>query len=307
MKKAALGRGLSSLIPDSYVKKETVRNAEEPTVTSVTETVQSNVAAPTGVAELPLNLIEANKEQPRTLFDESELEALTASIREQGVIQPIIVQKKKEDEGYSIVCGERRYRASKKAGLKTIPAVIKDIAPDDLLAVALIENIQRQDLNVLEEAEAYLKLYERGLSHEEIAKKVGRNRTTVVNVLRLLKLPHEVKQLVIEKKISEGHARSLLALPTPDYQIRLAKRILDEALSVRQTEEIIKKKAYQKRPAKKLRNIDSQILDLERKLEDALGSKVRFFAGKNKGRIEIKYFSLDELDRILSILKVSVD
>ena len=294
MKKNVLGKGLSALIPDSYVN-------------IINETTGQNVEIQSGISNLEISAIQPNPDQPRHNIDDETIDELAASIKEKGIIQPIVVKKKDDSEHYELICGERRLIAAQKVGLKTIPAIIKDIAPEDVLETALIENIQREDLNPIEEAEAYMKLQERGMVHEDIARKVGRNRTTVVNVLRLLKLPREVLQLIIEKRISEGHARALLALPTVEYQVKIAKRIIEEDLSVRQVEEMVKRKTYQKRPAKRLRKIDSQIIDLERRLEDALGSKVRIFAGKSKGRIEIRYFSLDELDRILSVLGIRVD
>jgi len=299
MKKKALGRGLSALIPDTYEK--------DPVKDEVSSPIEKRTPISSGAQEIPLHDIVPNQDQPRYLFDDEKMIELISSVREQGIIQPIIVKKHEYDGQYEIVCGERRYRAAKEAGLQTVPVIIRDIAASKFLELALIENIQREDLNPIEEAEAYLKLFERGLSHDEIARKVGKNRTTVVNILRLLKLPKDVLKLLLENKISEGHARALLALPTEEYQLRLAKRIIEEQLSVRQAEKIIKHKSYQKRPAKRLRKLDAQIVDLERKIEDRVGSKVRIFAGKNKGRIEIKYFSLADLDRILSILGIKVD
>jgi len=300
MKKSALGKGLNALIPDSYsVKKNDVP--------ATNQTEQSQAPSQTGILSLSVDKIIPNPDQPRTLFDDDKLTELAASIKEKGIIQPIIVKKIADQDKFELVCGERRWKASQIAGLQTIPALVKDFADDALLDIALIENIQREDLNPIEEAHGYKKLTERGFSPEEIAQKVGRNRTTVTNTLRLLKLPDDIITLILEGQLSEGHARALLSLPTPEYQRRLAKRAVEENLSVRQIEEIVKKKAYQKRPAKQLRKIDAQILDLERKLEEKLGSKVRIFAGKSKGRIEVRYFGLDELDRILSVLDVKVD
>ncbi len=293
MKKNVLGKGLNALIPESYVNV-------------INEKAEDNIKAKEGIIELRIENIFPNHDQPRHLIKEDSINELAASIKERGIIQPILVKEEQEGK-YELICGERRLNAAKKIGLERIPAIVKDIATDELLETALIENIQREDLNPIEEAEAYLKLQERGLSHSEIAVKVGKNRTTIVNTLRLLNLPRVVLTLVVEKRISKGHARSLLSIPTEEYQIKLAKRIIEEDLSVRQVEDIIKRKGYQRRPAKRLRKIDAQIVDLERKLEDKLGSKVRIFAGKSKGRIEIRYFSLDEMDRILSVLGVKID
>jgi ParB family transcriptional regulator, chromosome partitioning protein len=299
MKKKVLGRGLNALIPNTY------ENTIKKNINQKTETTASSEI--TGIHEVSIENIVPNQDQPRYLFNDEKMTELTCSIREQGVIQPIIVKKHEYDGKYEIVCGERRYRAAKEAGLKKVPVFIKEIAASKFLEIALIENIQREDLNPIEEAEAYLKLYERGMTHDEIAKKVGKNRTTIVNVLRLLKLPKEILKYLLEKEISEGHARALLALPTEEYQLRLGRRIREEKLSVREVEQIVKHKTYQKRPAKRVRKIDAQVLDLERKIEDKVGSKVRVFARKNKGRIEISYFSLADLDRILSLLNVKID
>ncbi|MBU1863029.1 MAG: ParB/RepB/Spo0J family partition protein [Candidatus Omnitrophica bacterium] len=299
MKKNALGKGLSALIPDSYINSEAMVKKNE--------ALNSKGLAENTILEIKIAAIRGNPDQPRRLFQEAAMEDLVSSIKEKGIIQPIIVSKNKDGEHYDLICGERRLLAAEKAGLVQVPAVVKDATSDDFLELALIENIQREDLNAVEEAEAYMKLFERGLAHEEIAKKVGKDRTTVVNGMRILSLPQEVLALVIDNQISEGHARAILALPTAEYQRRFAKRIIEEKLSVRKVEEIIKRKGYRKRPAKQLRKMDAQILDLERKLEDTLGSKVRLFAGKSKGRIEIKYFSLDELDRILAVLGIKTD
>ena len=311
MAKAVLGRGLSALIPDSYIKKD-MNNPiadDRQAQGSKTENLDSqleNVVLKPGVQIVALSKIAPNPDQPRTHFDDEALEELSISIKEQGVIQPLIVKKTSGDK-YELICGERRLKASKKAGLKEIPVVIKELSDEKLLEIALIENIQRQDLNAIEEALGYAKLYERGATHEEIAKKLGKSRTAVVNKLRLLKLPKLLLQLIVENKISEGHGRSLLAIPSEEYQLRLAKKIIEEQLSVRQTEDTVRKKTYQKRPAKKARKIDPQIADLESQIEHKIGTKVRILASKNKGKIEIRYFSLDELDRILSVLGLSID
>ena len=304
MKKTALGRGLNALIPDRYVDKENLSKSGVGTLEKLEEPEKNGKD---GISEVFINEIKESQHQPRTIFESEAMNELTESIKEKGVIQPIILKSKNQDGKYEIICGERRFLASKKAGLDKIPAVIKDIAEEGILEIALIENIQREDLNPVEEARAYMRLSERGLAHEEIAKRVGKNRSTIVNMIRLLKLPKEIIDLILDEKLSEGHGRALLPLPTAEYQIKVARRILEENLSVRQIEDIVRKKTYQRRPAKRVRQINSQIMDLERKLEEKLGTHVRIFAGKNKGRIEIKYFSLDELDRILNTMEIKVD
>ncbi len=293
MKKKGLGKGLSALIPDSY---ENVAGGG----VAVASLSQNKTFS------LPLEKLLPNPNQPRYFFDEERLEELADSIREKGVLQPLIVRDMQNGK-YEIVCGERRYRAAEYAGLKEVPVIIKDLADDEKLEIAIIENVQRADLTPLEEAEAYLKLMEKGYSQEEVAKRVGKSRSAVANILRLLRLPKEVLKYIASGELSEGHARALLSIDTDDAKIRLMRQIMEEGLSVRQVEEIVKRKNMKKRPAKKIRQIDSQIMAIERKIEERLGSKVRLFAGKKKGRIEIHYFSLDDLDRILSVIGVSVD
>ncbi|MFC1809324.1 ParB/RepB/Spo0J family partition protein [Candidatus Omnitrophota bacterium] len=290
--KKVLGKGLSALVPDTYLN-----TIGEPAIETKVDSHS--------VTELPLAIIHPNPSQPRHHFSETALEELAQSIRENGIIQPIIVSKIQEDK-YEIVCGERRYRAAQKAGLAKLPAIVKDIVGQNTLEIALIENIQREDLNPIEEAQAYLKLQEQGAyTQEEIAKKVGKDRTTIANALRLLKLPIDILGMVIGKKISEGHARALLAIPGEDLQRNMACRIIADSLSVRQTEQLIQKKAYKKRKAKEARRLDADIINLENVIQQKLGAPVRIFAGKkNSGRLEIKYKSLDELDRILENLGV---
>ncbi len=291
--KRGLGKGLSALIPDTYVdslksKKETSSEPKE------------------GVLLAELSQIIPNPDQPRTDFKEEQIEELSQSIQEQGILQPLVVKRKGDQ--FEIICGERRFRASQKLGLEKIPIIVKDIAEEALLEVALIENIQREDLNAFEEARAYLRLVEeRGYSQEEIAKRVGKKRSTVANSLRLLGLPNEVRESLIKGDISQGHARAILALSSESAQILMAKRVISEGLSVRQVEELIQKAPEGKRRAKKLRRLDSQIVDLETKLEQKLGTQVRIFDHKGKGRLEIRYFSLDQLEHVLQVVGVEKD
>lgn len=291
--KKALGRGLSSLIPDSYISRigsEAILGAQDQKVA--------------GFELVPISEIRENRDQPRSEFSAEGIEELAQSIREKGVLQPVIVKKISDPAGghrYELVCGERRLKASLLAGLDKIPAIIKDVAQDDLLEWALIENIQREDLNALEEARAYERLVnERGLSQEEVAKKIGKNRTTVTNSLRLLRLPEEILNLVREGQLSAGHARALLGLFSTDHQLQITKRILKENLSVRQTEEIVGRSA-KKRRARRTRQLTPEVADLEVRLSRLLGTQVRLFVRKNsqEGRILIHYFTLDDLDRVL--------
>jgi len=296
--KKALGKGLSSLIPDSYVKGAFSKEG----TTGASPSVQ-------GLELIPILEIASNPEQPRESFSQEGIEELAASIKEKGVLQPVVVKKKaaggKEGaspQKYELVCGERRLRAAVLAGLEKIPAVLKEVAESDLLEWALIENIQREDLNPLEEARAFEKLVaERGLSQEEVAKRVGKNRTTVTNSMRLLRLPQEVLGYVREGKLAAGHARALLGLFTHEQQAHLARRIVKENLSVRQVEDIVARSA-RKRRARAARFLTPEVADLEARLSRLFGTQVKVFATKNSslGRIIIHYFSLDDLDRILA-------
>lgn len=290
-----LGRGLSALIPDTYVS---AFQAKKP--------AESAAQTPNGFLEVEISKILPNPDQPRSLFNEFRIEELANSIRENGILEPLIVKRK--GELFELICGERRLKAAQMLGLQKVPVVVKDIADESLLELALIENIQREDLNPLEEARAYLRLVEeRGHTQEEIAKRVGKDRATIANALRLLRLPDEIRELLLAGMLTQGHARALLALPTESLQKSLAKRIAEENLSVRQVEEIVQKSTGGKRRAKRLRRLDAQILDLESKLEKRLGTQVRIFDHKGKGRIEIRYFSLDQLDHILNVVGVTKD
>ncbi|MDD5217811.1 MAG: ParB/RepB/Spo0J family partition protein [Candidatus Omnitrophica bacterium] len=298
--KKVLGKGLSALIPDTYVE---------------TFQTQNQTAKPTNDAErspaegfqiIPIEQIQPNQEQPRKEFAPEGIDELAASIREKGILQPIIV-KKTGPEQYTLVCGERRLRAAMLCGLNTVPAVVKEIAADDFLEWALIENIQREDLNPLEEAEAYRRLTEeRMISHDEVAKRVGKNRVTITNSMRLLRLPEEVRTYVADGRLSEGHARAMLGLLTPEHQRQMARRIVEESLSVRQVEAIVNRSNAHKRRAKKARLLSPEIVDLEMKLVGQLGTQVKIYPKKNQsqGRIEIHYFSLDDLDRVLEKLGI---
>ena len=299
--KKALGKGLSALIPDSYVK-------ELKPQTAVSVSISAGESQKTsGFQLIPLAQIKPNHDQPRKEFDPSAIEELAASIKEKGILQPVVVKKINETD-YELICGERRFRAAALCGLNEIPAVVKDVAQDDFLEWALIENIQRQDLNPLEEAEAYRRLAEeRILSHDEIAKRVGKNRTTVTNILRLLRLPEEVLRLIANGLLSIGHARALLGLMTPEHQRQLAKRIAEENLSVRQVELIVNRSNAHRRKPKQARHLRPEIVDLERRLAQHFGTQIKLFPRKNQnqGRIEIHYFSLDDFDRILEKMGVS--
>lgn len=301
MIKKALGKGISSLIPDSYVINSGATLTEDP--------VQKEEFEVKGLELIPISDIDPNPDQPRENFSPEGIEDLAQSIREKGILQPVIVKKKaparsgiESGPHYELVCGERRLKAAILAGLDKIPAIVKEIAPSDFLEWALVENIQREDLNPLEEARAFERLIvERGLSQEEVAKRVGKNRTTITNAVRLLRLPEEILGYVREGRLSAGHARALLGLFTADHQTQLARRIVKETLSVRQVEEWVARSA-RKRRARSARRLTPEVADLETRLSRLFGTPVRIFSSKDskQGRIVIHYFSLDELDRILT-------
>lgn len=277
MERHVLGKGLEALIPELKKVKG-------------------------GVEEIEIERIKPNKFQPRRAFDPHKIEELTTSIKEKGVVQPIIVRR--SDSGYELVAGARRLMAANIAGLKRIPAIIKEIKDNELLEIALIENIQRQDLNPIEEAQAYHELIDCfGLTHEEIAARVGKDRASVTNSIRLLQLPSKIQEWVEEGKISSGHARSLLGLENPGDQIDLSKRIIDKGLSVRQTESIIRLTKGGRQERFKVKRKDPSIEACEEELMSILGTKVTIESGKKRGRIIIEYYSLDDLERILEEIR----
>src|SRR5688500_4538875 len=274
-KRPALGRGLSALIPDSP--------------TPVASTADRSL-------EIDTDLLRPNKFQPRTHVDDDRIEELSRSIRANGIIQPIVARK--VEQGYEIIAGERRWRAAQRAGLLKVPVVVRDIPEDRLLAVALIENIQRQDLNPIEEAVAYRRLSDEfHLTQEQIADAVGKDRSSIANYVRLLRLPQEVRANVASSTLSMGHARALLALNDEAAQLRVARDIVAGGLSVRETEAIVKKATSpnEKKPAK---TVDVHTRAAEEKLKLALGTRTRIVRKGKGGRVEIDFVNEDELHRI---------
>lgn len=302
--KKVLGKGLSALIPDNFVRpvKTETPVIETPANAGPAKTEAKYEIPPiSGFRMIPIAEIQTNENQPRKTFAPEKIEELAASIKEKGILQPIVVKRVKDGE-YSVICGERRLRAALLCGLTEIPAVIKDVAAENFLEWALIENIQREDLNPIEEAQAYWRLAEeQSLSQDEIAKRVGKDRSTIANTVRLLRLPEEIRIHIADGRLTSGHARALLGLLTPEHQRQMARRIAQENLSVRQVEAIVNRSNAHKRKPKSARNLRPEIVDLETKLAQHLGTQVRIFPKKNQkeGRIEIKYFSLDDLDRVL--------
>ena len=274
-KRPALGRGLSALIPD------TPAPAAAPTERSL---------------EVDIDLLRPNRFQPRTTMDEGRIAELARSIKSNGVIQPIVVRK--ADKGFEIIAGERRWRASQHAGLLKVPVVVRDIPEERLLAVALIENIQREDLNPIEEAQAYRSLAdEHQLTQDQIAEAVGKDRSTVANFIRLLKLPREVRENLGAGSLSMGHARALLALPDENAQVRVSREVVAKNLSVRETEAIVKKAAEPETPREEPQK-DVHTKAAEEKLRFALGTRVRIVRKGKGGRIEVDFGNEDELHRI---------
>lgn len=281
MNRKALGRGLGALLASD-------RTIELPEP-----------------GELEIDSIVPGPMQPRTEFDDESLGHLAKSIKSHGVVQPVLVRR--VGDHYELVAGERRWRAAKLAGLRTIPAVVKDIPDRDLLEVALIENVQREDLNPIEEAQAYSKLIESvGLTQEALAERVGRDRSYITNYLRLLKLPEDIQQLVKQKRISTGHARTLLALQHVDLQRLVARQIITGDLSVRATEDIVRKRterAATPRRAPTAATIDPNVRAAESKLRRALGTQVRILEdGTGAGKLEISYFNRQDLDRLYTLI-----
>lgn len=295
--KKGLGKGLGNLIPESD---------KEAQKTKVVEKVVEKKVIVKEPAEtiVKINEVEPNKNQPRRTFDEDALLELAESIKQHGVIQPLIV--KKRDKYYEIIAGERRWRAAKMAGLKEIPIVIKDLSDQEIMEVALIENIQREDLNPIEEAQAYQRLIkEYNYKQDELAERVSKSRVAVTNSMRLLKLDERVQKMIIDDMISVGHARALLAITDSEKQYTIAMKVFDEKLSVRETEKLIKNLDKQVKPKVNTTPENDFIYrDIENKLKESMGTKVIIHnKDNNKGKIEIEYYSQDDFERIVDILK----
>lgn len=288
--KRGLGKGLDSLITDKYEEKITYNNTN----------LDENVSRETLIN---INDIEPNGLQPRSNFDEDSLQELSESIKNHGIIQPLIVQKK--DKLYEIIAGERRWRAARIAGLKEVPVLIKEYSPEEAFEIALIENIQREDLNPIEEALAYQHLIQEfEMKQDEVAERVSKSRVAVTNAMRLLKLDSRVQQMVIDDMISAGHARALLGLKDFEQQFVSANQVFDEKLSVRDTEKLVKKLLKDKKEKETKVLCDIPIYsDLEEKLKFILGSKVEIRrTNDNKGKIVIDYYSADEFERIYELI-----
>jgi len=278
-KRKALGRGFSALFPDTVIEEED-----------------------RGLFYCPIESISPNPHQSRQSFGESELAELAQSIKEKGVIQPILVTKTKD--GFQLIAGERRWRAAQKAGLDKIPALIRDVSPAEALQIALIENIQRQDLNPIEEAAAYQELLQEfNFTQEALSARIGKNRTTIANFLRLLKLPDDVQRDLIDGRLSAGHARVLVSIDSPSTQRKIRDLVIKRSLSVRQTEALAKRFLASKKSEAIRDEIDSYLESLVNNLQSSLGTKVAIERKGKKGRIIIEFYSDDELGRLVERLR----
>ncbi len=283
MNKQSLGRGLSALIPEAAKSQSADR-----------------------VINISVNDLTPNPYQPRIQMDEDSLEELSASIKEKGVVQPIIVRSMGTDK-YEIIAGERRFRACKMAGLPEVPAIVKEVSDADAVAIAIMENIQREDLNAVELARAYNSLMnEFNLTQEQLAVTVGKSRPSVANTMRLLQLPQEIQEYLLADKITMGHARTLLALENKETQIELCKKVMEMALSVRQTEKLVQKMLSQPKTKRVVDVPSAEIKAFEAKLRTMLATQVKVRQKGKKGKIEIEYYTNDDLDRIMAIIEAGL-
>lgn len=306
-KKSGLGRGLDALFPEKTVqsKPKTVKTVKEEKKVAVDTKKSSQQETSNGERMMKISMIEPNREQPRKKFDEDALQELSESIKQYGILQPLLVSDKKDY--YEIVAGERRWRAAKMAGLKEVPVVVKEFSTQEIVEISLVENIQREDLNPVEEAMAYKRLIDEfHLKQDEIAERVSKSRTAVTNSMRLLKLDSRVQQMMVDEMISAGHARAILAISDPEQQYNAAMKVFDEKLSVRETEKLVKSilTPTKKKPVVSNPTEDAIYESLEEKMKGITGTRVFIHRKKNnKGKIEIEYYSRDDLDRIIDLFE----
>lgn len=295
VKKSGLGKGLDSLIKDNSSAKKTAA------VNTSSENKAEEMKS--GEQMMKINMVEPNRDQPRKKFEEDALLELADSIKQFGVLQPLLVRKRKDY--YEIIAGERRWRAAKMAGVKEVPVIIKDYTEQEIVEIGLIENIQRENLNPIEEAMAFKKLLEEfNLKQDEVAERVSKSRTAVTNSMRLLKLDERVQEMIVDDMISTGHARALLAIDDKEQQYDLANKIFDEKLSVRETEKLVKEIKNPKKPKMK-KKVENEFVytDLENRMKEVMGTKVNISSkGNGKGKIEIEYYSDDELERMFEMI-----
>ena len=290
VKRGGLGKGLDSLITNKVEKAPQPHTEEKAVSEHMADAIMMDI-----------NKVEPNREQPRKNFDEDALLELSESLKQFGVLQPLLVQAR--DDYYEIIAGERRWRAAKIAGLKEVPVIIKKFSEQEIVEIALIENIQRENLNPIEEAIAYKRLLnEFNLKQDEVAMRVSKSRTAVTNSMRLLKLDERVQQMVVEEKLSTGHARAILGIEDPELQYQTACKVFDESLSVREVEKLVKTLSAPKKEVKKTEINQAVYDDMSEKLKQIMGTKVQILPKNNeKGKIEIEYYSSDELERIIDL------
>ena len=305
-KRTGLGRGLGAIFGEDVVENSVGENRSVSRETSPDYTVEEKKEEPGKEYMMKLSIIEPNKGQPRKDFNEESIGELADSIKRYGVLQPLLV--KKSGDHYEIVAGERRWRAAKEAGLREVPVVIKEYTKQQAMEIALIENVQREDLNPIEEAQAYQQLMQEfELTQEEIAERVSRSRTAITNCMRLLKLDKRVQDMLIQGQLSSGHARALLALENQDAQYQIGLKIIDQRLSVREVEKLVKllgKPKNQEKPKEEEKDLSFIFKDLEERMKQVMGTKVIINKkDRNKGRIEIEYYSEAELERIVELIE----
>ena len=291
-KKGGLGKGLNALIPPSTEEKKALEKVNSSLVSDTDKETMVNITK-----------VEPNRTQPRKNFDEDALQELSDSIKQFGIIQPLIVQDRKDH--YEIIAGERRWRAAKKAGLKEVPVIIKNYTDQEIVEISIIENIQREDLNPIEEALAYKRLLEEfNLKQDQVAERVSKSRTAVTNSMRLLKLCDKVQQMIIDEMITTGHARAILSIEDPEEQYNLAQKIFDEKLSVREVEKLMKNMGKPTK-AKKAKDTQLEVIyqDIEEKLKQKLGAKVVINSkGNGAGKMEIEFYTHDDLEKLVDML-----
>lgn len=297
-KNRGLGRGLEELFSAVEINASEVSNKEEKNMENTTDNSNTN-----SIMYLDINEIKPNANQPRKRFDDEKIDELATSIETYGVIQPIVLRK--SEVGYEIVAGERRWRAARKANLKKVPCILKELTEEENMVISIIENMQREDLNPIEEAEALQQMIERfGLSQEQVSKSVGKSRPYITNALRLLKLPFEVRAYVLEGKLTNGHARAIAGIEDETMQVAVADKAVEQGLSVREVENLAKtigEPKTKKQSEKRVKSSD--VLKVEEELKEVLGTKVCLKHSGNKGKIEIEYYTREDLERLIEFLK----
>lgn len=305
-KARGLGKGLDALFGDAEVSLQTKSDDKDKTISGKSESNSGDKTAKSepgsGIDYIDINDIKPNSNQPRKVFDEEKLEELAASIREHGLIQPIVLRK--VEKGYEIVAGERRWRAARKTGIKEVPCIIKELTDEENMLLAIIENMQREDLNPIEEAEGIRQMIDTyGLTQEQVSKSVGKSRPYIANSLRLLKLPDAVRKYVEDGSLSTGHAKAIAAVADEKHQLKLAEEAVKKGLSVRQLEKLAKEDKTGARPKSRVKNKTADVKRVEEDLRSALGTKVNLNQKGKKGIIEIEFYSKDELERLIELLR----